>query len=111
MNKMTINKEIIDMNYIVETLDLLLKDFERQLNNDFWKQVWLWLSLNPDESAGNVLKYCVWENVTLSLLNKGVIYKDLVIYRKIFDIFYVKTHEIKIGLLFEQYIQKLVIIE
>ncbi len=111
MNKITSTKEIIDMNYIVEVLDLLVKDFEKEQNNDFWKQVWLWLSLNPNESARIILKYCVWESITISLLNKGVMHKDLIIYRKIFDVLYVRTYEIKIGMLFEKYIQKVVIIK
>ncbi|WP_324823479.1 hypothetical protein [Sinanaerobacter sp. ZZT-01] len=70
MNKIIQIKGVIDMNIITEVLDLLLSRVEKEQNGDFWRQVWLWLSLNPNESACEVLKYCVWESTTMSLVER-----------------------------------------
>lgn len=111
MNKIIQIKGVIDMNIITEVLDLLLSRVEKEQNGDFWRQVWLWLSLNPNESAGEVLKYCVWESTTMSLVKREISYKDLTIYKKMFDILYEETYESKVWRLYEKYIQKVVIIK
>lgn len=111
MKKIIQIKEVIEMNIITEVLDLLLSRFDKEQNSDFWRQVWLWLSINPDESAGEVLKYCVWEGTTISLLKRGVGYEDLTMYKKTFDTLYEQTYKSKVWGLYEKYIQKVVIIK
>ena len=99
------------MNIITEVLDLLLSRFEKEQNGDFWRQVWLWFSLNPNESAGEVLKYCVWESTTMSLLEREIRYEDLTMYKKMFDTLYEQAYESKVWRLYEKYIQKVVIMK
>lgn len=111
MNKIIQFKGIVDMNIITEVLDLLLLRFEKEQNSDFWRQVWLWLSINPNESAAEVLKYCVWESTTMFLLERGVGYEDLIMYKKTFDTVYEQTYESKVWGLYEKCIQKVVIIK
>ena len=110
MNKIIQIKEVINMNTITEVLDLLLIRFEKEQNSDFWVQVWFWLSLNPNESTGEVLKYCLWESVAISLLKKGVRHKSLTMYKKMFDTLYEQTYVSEVWGLFEKHIQNLVII-
>lgn len=109
MKKIIQIKRVIDMNIITEVLDLLLLRFEKE-QGDFWRQVWLWLSINPDESAGVILKYCVWESTTMFLLKRGIRYEDLTVYKKIFDVLYKKSYEIKVWELYEKHIQKMMFI-
>lgn len=111
MNKIIQIKGVVDMNIITEVLDLLLLEFEKEQNSDFWKQVWLWLSINPNESAGEVLRYCVWESTAVFLLKKRVGCDDLTIYKKMFDTLYEQAYESKVWRLYEKYIQKVVIMK
>lgn len=112
MNKIIQFKGIVDMNIITEVLDLLLLRFEKEQNSDFWRQVWLWLSINPNEPAGEILKHCIWESTTtMFLLERGVGYEDLTMYKKTFDALYEQTYESKVWGLYEKYIQKVVIIK
>lgn len=109
MNKIIQIKGVIDMNIITEVLDLLLSRVEKEQNDDFWRQVWLWLSINPDEFAGEVLKYCVWESIAISLMKRGIRHEDLEMYKRMFEILYAETYEDKITRLFEKYIQGVII--